>query len=84
VDVSWPLVGRQAELEALVADIREARGGVVLAGAAGVGKTRLAKEALAGVHAVGRDVVGGRDPGGCLHPVRRGFPPAASGRAPRR
>jgi tetratricopeptide (TPR) repeat protein len=56
VDVSWPLVGRQAELEALVADIREARGGVVLAGAAGVGKTRLAKEALAGVHAVGRDV----------------------------
>jgi DNA replication protein DnaC len=42
VDVSWPMVGRQAELEALVADISEARGGVVLAGAAGVGKTRLA------------------------------------------
>jgi DNA-binding CsgD family transcriptional regulator len=56
VDVSWPLVGRQAELEALVADIREARSGVVLAGAAGVGKTRLAREALARVHAVGRDV----------------------------
>jgi DNA-binding CsgD family transcriptional regulator len=56
VDVSWPLVGRQAELEALVADIREARRGVVLAGAAGVGKTRLAREALARVHAVGRDV----------------------------
>jgi DNA-binding CsgD family transcriptional regulator len=56
VDVSWPLVGRQAELEALVADIREARGGVVLAGAAGVGKTRLAREALARVQAVGRDV----------------------------
>ncbi|HET6750130.1 MAG TPA: AAA family ATPase, partial [Actinomycetes bacterium] len=56
MDVSWPLVGRQAELEALVADISEARGGVVLAGAAGVGKTRLAREALVRVHAVGRDV----------------------------
>src|SRR5512132_2219664 len=50
------MVGRQAELEALVADISEARGGVVLAGAAGVGKTRLAREALVRVHAVGRDV----------------------------
>ena len=56
MDVSWPLVGRQAELEALVADISEARGGVVLAGAAGVGKTRLAREALVRVRAVGRDV----------------------------
>jgi len=56
VDVSWPLVGRQAELEALVADISDARGSVVLAGAAGVGKTRLAREALARVQAVGRDV----------------------------
>ena len=41
MDVSWPLVGRQAELEALSAVFRDARaGGVVLAGAAGIGKTR--------------------------------------------
>jgi DNA-binding CsgD family transcriptional regulator len=57
VDVSWPLVGRQAELEALVTAIRDARsGGVVLAGAAGVGKTRVAREALARVQAAGKDV----------------------------
>jgi DNA-binding CsgD family transcriptional regulator len=57
VDVLWPLVGRQAELEALVADISDAGGGgVVLAGAAGVGKTRLAREALARVQAAGREV----------------------------
>jgi DNA-binding CsgD family transcriptional regulator len=47
VDVSWPLVGRRAELAALTATIADARpGGVVLAGAVGVGKTRLAREAL--------------------------------------
>jgi len=57
VDVPWPLVGRQVELEALVADVRDARGrGVVLAGAAGVGKTRVAREALARVQAAGSDV----------------------------
>ena len=57
MDVSWPLVGRQVELEALVADVRDARGrGVVLAGAAGVGKTRVAREALARVQAAGSDV----------------------------
>jgi DNA-binding CsgD family transcriptional regulator len=48
VEVAWPLVGRQAELEALAAALGDTRaGGVVLAGAAGVGKTRLAREALA-------------------------------------
>jgi DNA-binding CsgD family transcriptional regulator len=47
VEVAWPLVGRQAELEAVAAALGDTRaGGVVLAGAAGVGKTRLAKEAL--------------------------------------
>jgi DNA-binding CsgD family transcriptional regulator len=57
VDVSWPLVGRQAELEALAAAITDARGGgVVLAGAAGVGKTRLAREALAQAEAAGSHV----------------------------
>jgi AAA ATPase domain len=47
VDVSWPLVGRRAELATLTATIADARqGGVVLFGAVGVGKTRLAREAL--------------------------------------
>ncbi len=77
VDVSWPLVGRRAELEALAAALGHGpveggraggggtgdgpveggrAGGVVLAGAAGVGKTRLADEALARAQAAGRDV----------------------------
>jgi DNA-binding CsgD family transcriptional regulator len=48
VEVAWPLVGRQAELEALAGALGDGRiGGVVLAGAAGVGKTRLAREASA-------------------------------------
>lgn len=56
MDVSWPLVGRRAELEALGAVIGDASAsGVVLAGPAGVGKTRLAREALAQVEAAGRD-----------------------------
>src|SRR4051812_27685031 len=42
----WPLIGRGAELEVILARIRDERpGGVVLAGAPGVGKTRLAPEA---------------------------------------
>jgi DNA-binding CsgD family transcriptional regulator len=57
VDVSWPLVGRQAELEALAAAVGDAGvDGVVLAGAAGVGKTRLVREAMAQAQAAGRDV----------------------------
>ncbi len=44
----WPLIGRLEELE-LVTSTMEASGalGVVIAGAAGVGKSRLASEALA-------------------------------------
>lgn len=42
---AWPLVGRQDELAATDAAIA-ASGGVVLAGAAGVGKSRVASEAL--------------------------------------
>ena len=57
MDVSWPLVGRRAELVTLTVGITDARpGGVVLAGAVGVGKTRLAREALARAEAAGRDV----------------------------
>jgi DNA-binding CsgD family transcriptional regulator len=43
---SWPLVGRDAELAVLQRALRE-RGGAVVAGAAGVGKTRLLREAEA-------------------------------------
>lgn len=46
---TWPLTGRAEELRFIDAATRRAGGprGVVLAGAAGVGKTRLAREALA-------------------------------------
>ncbi|SFB28634.1 transcriptional regulator [Amycolatopsis marina] len=45
----WPLAGRDEELRFIAAAMRPATGtaGLVLAGAAGVGKTRLAREALA-------------------------------------
>jgi DNA-binding CsgD family transcriptional regulator len=56
VEVSWPLVGRRAELEMLAVALGDTRAGVVLAGAAGVGKTRLAREALARAEAAGREV----------------------------
>jgi replication-associated recombination protein RarA len=43
----WPLTGRSAQLEELGRHYRDpARAGVVLHGPAGVGKTRLAEEAL--------------------------------------
>ncbi|HYO01085.1 MAG TPA: AAA family ATPase [Mycobacterium sp.] len=47
----WPLVGRSEELQ-LIADATRAVGdrarGIVLSGSAGVGKTRVAREAVAG------------------------------------
>jgi DNA-binding CsgD family transcriptional regulator len=46
-DVHWPLVGRAAELKRTSTLLRAGRGAIVLAGAAGVGKTRLAAECLA-------------------------------------
>src|SRR5438105_2050639 len=42
----WPLLGRETELGYLGKAIAGGRPGVVLAGAAGVGKTRLASEAI--------------------------------------
>ncbi|WP_432492651.1 AAA family ATPase [Kineococcus gypseus] len=44
---SWPLAGRDDELRAVAAAVRPGAAGVVVAGPAGVGKTRLAREALA-------------------------------------
>jgi hypothetical protein len=45
-DVNWPLVGRAAELKRATTLLGADRGAIVLAGAAGVGKTRLAAECL--------------------------------------
>lgn len=52
----WPLTGRDEELDLLGEILRgeHESSGVLLAGAAGVGKTRLAREALAGLTAQGR------------------------------
>jgi len=51
VGATWPLTGRTEELGFIDAAVRRTAGprGVVLAGSAGVGKTRLAREALAGL-----------------------------------
>lgn len=46
MDREWPLAGRTAEV-AFVVDAIGARRGVVIAGATGVGKTRLARETVA-------------------------------------
>lgn len=43
----WPLTGRDDELRRVAAAIRPGAAGVIVAGPAGVGKTRLAREALA-------------------------------------
>jgi DNA-binding CsgD family transcriptional regulator len=57
MDVTWPLVGRRSEVEMLSAVLADTpAGGVVLAGEAGVGKTRLAREALARAEAAGWEV----------------------------
>ncbi|PBC35511.1 helix-turn-helix transcriptional regulator [Rhodococcus sp. ACS1] len=49
MSAAWPLTGREEELRFIERALRRTEGprGVVLAGAAGVGKTRLAREALA-------------------------------------
>src|SRR5437762_3425052 len=52
----WPLTGRTAELERLGSLYREGGSGVVLYGPAGVGKTRLAEEALRLAERAGRRV----------------------------
>jgi DNA-binding CsgD family transcriptional regulator len=49
----WPLIGRTEELGRILAGLDRRTGGVLLAGAAGVGKTRLAAEGLAAAAARG-------------------------------
>ena len=53
----WPLTGRDEELRRVVAAIRPGAAGVVVAGGAGVGKTRLARDAVAVTAAHGVAVV---------------------------
>lgn len=52
----WPLVGRAQELAVIEDVVSDSGGGLVIAGAAGVGKTRLAQEALGMARAHGRAV----------------------------
>ncbi|ANC30764.1 LuxR C-terminal-related transcriptional regulator [Isoptericola dokdonensis] len=44
---TWPLTGRDDELRTVAAAVRAGAAGIVVAGPAGVGKTRLAREAVA-------------------------------------
>ena len=54
---TWPLVGRDVELEAARRALAGPGDGIVIGGGAGVGKTRLAEEALAAVEAGGATIV---------------------------
>ena len=81
---AWPLIGRREEL-ALIAEARH-RGtsGVVLSGAPGVGKTRLAAEATSEAAADGWAIVALRaTPGMAMLPMAAFAPlvPAAAGRS---
>jgi len=54
---AWPLLGRDSELAALVVGYaRPADAGVLVVGAAGVGKTRLVRQAATRLHAAGSRV----------------------------
>jgi len=53
MELVWPLIGRSAELDRVDRLLRSGGGAVILAGAAGVGKTRLATECLARAEASG-------------------------------
>jgi DNA-binding NarL/FixJ family response regulator len=81
----WPLIGRDGELARVVASIEKPRRGVLLAGAPGVGKTRLAHEALARAAQSGWEVATiaatgattGIPFGAVAHLLPRGAPPAS-------
>jgi hypothetical protein len=57
VERLWPLTGRDEELRTVAAAIRPGAAGLVVAGRAGVGKTRLAREAVTAAAARGSAVV---------------------------
>lgn len=78
---AWPLVGRAEELEFVVHALGQQPGGVVVAGGAGVGKSRLATEALARLETAGRSTascLGSRSaasvPLGALSPLLSDLP----------
>ena len=72
-EYGWPLMGRRSELEQLASWFHdESRGGVLLVGAAGLGKTRLAEELVAVAAAAGLPTA--RAAG---HPEARSIPLAA-------
>ncbi|WP_313407458.1 AAA family ATPase, partial [Aeromicrobium sp.] len=54
---SWPLTGRDEERRRIVEAIRPTAAGIVVAGSAGVGKTRLAREALSAACAQDASIV---------------------------
>ncbi|KAA1424992.1 AAA family ATPase [Mumia zhuanghuii] len=53
----WPLTGRDEELRRVAAAIRPGAAGIVVAGPAGLGKTRLAREAVAAAQGRGTTVL---------------------------
>jgi DNA-binding CsgD family transcriptional regulator len=56
--LDWPLTGRQEELDFIASVLQTpGQGGVVLAGGMGVGKSRLAREALARAAGTGTETV---------------------------
>lgn len=67
MDVTWPLVGRSGELARVAGVLQGGGRAVLIAGEAGVGKTRLAAECLALAAEAG------------LVPLRIGATRAASG-----
>lgn len=54
---SWPLTGRDEELRRVAASLRPGAAGIVVAGPAGVGKTRLVREAVRAPRGRGAAVV---------------------------
>jgi len=57
VERLWPLTGRDAELREVAAAVRPGAAGIVVVGPAGVGKTRLARDALVAAQGRGTTVV---------------------------
>src|SRR3954447_176408 len=86
---SWPLIARELELERVAAMLPAPTcGGVLIAGAAGVGKSRLAREALELAERNGMSTVhvlasesAARIPLGALSPLIADLPAGQSSRA---
>ena len=77
----WPFLGRQREVDAVVAACRPGRGGIVIAGAAGVGKTSIAAAARRRLRARGRATSIVLATASAMQVPYGAFPPAADGAA---